>query len=333
MSEDLGIPELTETLVNEAENAGEAASAQEQPKKSAESSSKSTKQAEGSDSSEESAKEQPAYTPNYKLKVMDQEKEIPEKFRELIKDAETEKEVREIFEKAYGLEFAKPKHEAREHQFNTLQAEHNQVIGSINEIKHLYQKGDMDGFFEKLAIPPQKVLQYALEKLKYEELPPEQKAMIDAQKNAEKERYRVERESQTNTSYLQNQVAQARRMVLDSELARPDVKSMVDTFDSRMGKPGAFVQEVIRRGKLTWIESGYKVDLTPRQAIDEVVKLFGLEDGGQASSNPTQAGAPASAAKPKTATIPNVGAGRPSAPLKSKPKSIEDLKKLRDSMT
>lgn len=51
--------------------------------------------------------ETPAFSPNFKLKVMEQEREIPELLRPLIKDAESEKAVRELVEKAYGLEYVK----------------------------------------------------------------------------------------------------------------------------------------------------------------------------------------------------------------------------------
>lgn len=284
--------------------------------------------------------ELPAYTPNYKVKVMDQEHDIPEEFRGLIKDEKTQEMVHKIFEKAYGLDFAKPKHEATQHTLTQLQSEHNYLLGSVQEVKELYQRGDLDAFFDKLAIPPQRIMQYALDKLNYQELPPEQRAMIDGRKYAERQNYDMQRKQREQQGNYEEQIRQARQYALNSELARPEVKSIVDTFDQRAGRPGAFYQEVVNRGQLAWVQSNGKVDLTPGQAIEQVVSLWKLSGGSQgatpasvASPNPGLVPAPASAGNPRgAATIPNVGGGKSSTPLKQKPRSIEDLKKLRDQM-
>src|SRR5688500_2643210 len=49
----------------------------------------------------------PAYTPDFKVKIKGKEFEIDEMFRGLIKDADSEKKVKEFFEKAYGIDFVK----------------------------------------------------------------------------------------------------------------------------------------------------------------------------------------------------------------------------------
>src|SRR5688572_23823320 len=47
------------------------------------------------------------YTPNFKFKVLDKEHEIEERFRKLIKDADSEKMIRELHEKSFGIEAIK----------------------------------------------------------------------------------------------------------------------------------------------------------------------------------------------------------------------------------
>ena len=277
------------------------------------------------------APEAPAYQANYKLKVMDQEKEIPEKFRELIKDAESEKEVRELFEKAYGLEYAKPKHEALQQTFAKVQSEHNYLLGSVQELRECYNRGDLDTFFQKLNIPKERVLQYALDKVNYEQLPAEQKQLLDARRNAELQNSALQRQNQYMQQQLQQQTVQARQYALDSELVGPEVKSMVEAFDQRFGKPGAFRNEVINRGQLAWFQSQGKVDLTPRQAIQEVIRLYGLDQQQQPAAA-TVAPQESGGARPRVSTIPNVGSGRSASPLKQKPRSIEDLKKIAADM-
>lgn len=277
------------------------------------------------------AEPKPAYQPNYKLRVMEQEKEIPERFRNLMKDAESEKEVRELFEKAYGLDFAKPKHEETRQNYVKLQSEHNFLTGSIQELRDTYSRGDMDTFFQKLSIPPEKVLQWAVGKVNYEQLPPEQKELIDARRNAELQNLELQKQNSLYQRQVQEQVVQARRMLLDSELARPEVKSMVDSFDQRFGKPGAFVQEVINRGQLAWIQSQGKVDLTPGQAVEQVLALYGLKNQAPASATPQTTAQVVQPSQQATTTIPNVGGGKSTSPVKMKPRSIDDLKKLREA--
>ncbi len=266
---------------------------------------------------------------NFKYKVLQKEKEIPEKYRSLIKSEEDEKELRELFEKADGLEeHFKPKHEALQGTFNQLQAEHNYMLGHIDEARQAYQRGDMDAFFEKLQVPPQKVLQYAMEKLNYQELPPEQRAMIDARRNAERQNIELQRQQTFQQRQYQQQVQQAHNQLLNSELARPEVKSVMEAFDQRNGRAGAFLEEVNKRGQYEAAISNGRVILTPSQAIEKVMTLYGLKAGAPASA-PAVVNPPASGgAQGKGSTIPNVGGGKSQAPVKQKPRSIEDLKKM-----
>lgn len=276
--------------------------------------------------------EAPAYEPNFKYSVLRKEKEIPEKFRSLIKNAEDEKELKELFEAADGLrEHYRPKHEALEHAFTQINSEHSAILGSIQEARDAYARNDLDALFEKLEIPQQKVLQYAVDKLNYQDLPPEQKALIDARKMAERQNVDMQRQRTAETRGYQNQVQQAHDLMLNSELARPEVKSTMDAFDQRMGRPGAFLAEVANRGRLAWFQSNGRNVLTPSQAIEQVISLYGLKSGTANSTDQTTA--PASAGTKKTTnTIPNVGGGRSAAPLKQKPRNIDDLKKMHKEM-
>lgn len=270
------------------------------------------------------------FKPDFKLKVMDEEKEIPEAFRALMKDEKSAKEVKEVFEKYYGHDFTKPKYETLKTTHAELQKTHQAVETQINDLKADFQRGDLDSFFEKLNIPQDTILNYALQKVQYQQLPADQKQLLDDKMAAERARIQLERQNQQLSQNFEVQMQQARRMALDTELARSDVKSMADSFDARVGRPGAFLQEVINRGQLAW--SQRKVDLTPGQAVEEVVRLFGLQ-AAPASASPQNQPAPASAAiPPQTTTIPNVGGAKATSPVRQKPRSIEDLKRMAAEM-
>lgn len=287
-----------------------------------------------------------AYTPNKKFRVMDPENteshieyDIPDWAHGMMKDAESEKKVHDVFTKAQGLDIVKNKLQTVRQAKTEIEGKHRQLETGINELREVYQRGDLDSFFQKLAIPEQKILQFVLDKINYNELPPEQKHVLDARRQAEQKAFELEKHNQQLHGQVQEQVTRAKGIQLETALARAETKTVIDDFDARAGKPGAFRDEVIARGELAWFRSNGRIDLTPEQAVKEVLEMYGLSAGqrqmnvGTQQSAPPQAQtlAPVPVAPPKTPVIPNVGS-RSQSPMKSKPRSIADLKKLADSM-
>jgi hypothetical protein len=295
---------------------------------------------------EAAAPEMPKYEPNYKFKVMDKEHEVPELLRGAIKDADTEKQVREILEKAYGLDVVKPRLQQEREARKTVETELTGFKQGITELREHYQRGDLDTFFEKLNIPSEKVLQWCLEKVQYQELPPEQRQALDARKEAERRAFLLEKQNEQMNQQYWEQVTNAKSIALDAALARADITSLAQSYDSRPerkpGDPG-FKDLVINQGELAWFRSQGKVDLSPEQAIEETIRYLGLKSASQAApamqatpapmatqQQATPAAKPAAPA-PKAPVLPNIS-GRQASPMKSKPRSIDDLKKLSKSM-
>lgn len=253
----------------------------------------------------------------------------------MIKDADSEKKARELYEKAYGLDAIKPKFlETRESLKKTTE-ELQHFQSSVNELKEHYNRGDLDTFFAKMQIPQEKILQWVLDKAQYNELPPEQKRILDAKTEAEKRAYALEKQTMTYEQQLQEQAIQAKSYMLQTDLGRQEVSSFAEAFDAKVGKAGAFREEVIKRGEAAWYSSGGKIDLTPSQAIQEVMGVYGkfLSTGSEnppTSQPPQQMAAPEE--KPKQKTIPNLS-GRPSSPTKTKVKSIAELQQKYKEMS
>lgn len=302
------------------------------PKKSPTSSGKSAVAAEIVDPKAASAAAQ-VFTPNLKFKVKDKEHEIPSYMKDVIKDAKTEKEVKEIFEKAYGLEGIKEQREGLKKERDQYFGQVNELVRDINLVKADYQRGDMDSMFAKLNIPVEKVLQYALQKAQYLELPPEQREQIDRQRSLELQTRQLDSQNQSLTANLQQQLVQAKSDAFNATMSRPEVTSVEQAFDTQAGRQGAFRQLVQSHGELTWQKSNGKVDLTPQQAIEQVIAMYGLKAGSAApaaavtaASVVPPAATPAST-KPASTIIPNIQ-GKSTSPLKSKPRSIEDIQKI-----
>jgi hypothetical protein len=114
-------------------------------------------------------------------------------------------------------------------------------------------------------------------------------------------------------------------------MSKPEVAAVAEAFDQRLGKQGAFREEVIKRGVLAHTTTGQ--DITPEQAISEVMGIYAAfvqpSQAGQMSPQMTP-GAPQGTSK-QTPVIPNVGA-KNSSPTRKSPKSLDELRQLADQM-
>lgn len=275
--------------------------------------------------------EVPAFTPNYKFKVMDKEHEMDEFVRGAIKDADSEKKLKELYEKAYGLDVIKPRFQGLRETHQTVLKENQGYKQSIEQLSSQYQRGDLDGFFKTLGVPEEKILQWIVDKANYQQLEPHQRQMVDAKTQAENQAYQLQQENQSLTQRQQNLEIQARAQTLQIALERPETSSFVQRFEEKAGKQGSFIQEVIAHGERTYYASGGKTDLSPEQAIKDVMErwspFLGPESPKQAPFIPANPGQQPQAA-PKVATIPNISGRQSTAVSKTSPRSIEDLKAL-----
>ncbi len=282
----------------------------------------------------------PVFEPSLKYKVMDKEHEIPPEFKALMKDADSEKKIREIFEKSTGLDTVKENLATARTDRDNARKQHAELNGQINEMRSTYQSavqsGDMhklDQLWKKLEIPQDVIMQYALEKVKLHEMAPEQRNALVAKQNAETQAETIRRQQAETSQVMQAQQSQMKQMMLEVAYNRPENIAAAEDFDNRLGKPGMFKETVRQWGEQEWFRSQGRVDLTPDQAVAAVIKHFGLataaktETATPAVSAPNQDPRKNVIVKPAN-TIPNLGSGGSQSPLKSKPKNLEELKTL-----
>lgn len=272
------------------------------------------------------------FTPDFKLKILGKEYEVPEMFRGLVKDEPTQKQVREIFEKAYGLDEAKPKYEQAKTENMQMRESLAQVEADIQELKGYYQQGDFDGFFAKLNVPMEKILHWLQEKANYQEMAPEQRALVDARRAAIAQARQLEQQNQSLASESHQQQVQALGYMLNLTLEKPDVQSFGTKFDTAMGKPGAFKEHVIEYGRMMHAFNGTVV--LPDEAVKAVIERFTPFMAAQQPQAPSvvpvaQAAPPAEAAKKG---LPNLQGRASATASKPKPKSLDDLKALHRKM-
>lgn len=273
----------------------------------------------------------PAYTPNYKFKSMGKEQEFDEFVRAAIKDEASEKKIRDIYEKAYGLDHLKTDRQRLKDQ-TTLQqneiARHSQVVNNVN---HMLATKDYDNLFANvLKIPDDDILRHAKRILDLREMPPEQRQAYEQGVHARHQALELQNQNQYLMQSHEQVAVTARTQELDWTMQRPQISQLATAYDTRVGKEGAFRQAVIERGQYHALVT--KRDVSAEEAINEVVNFLG---GPQNLMPPVQAApqvAPdvgqAQASKP---VITNFQ-GRGTSPTKKVIKSLDDLRKRREEL-
>lgn len=275
------------------------------------------------------AAEVAAYAPNYKFKVKDKEFEIDEFLRGSIKDQAVEKKVKELYEKAYGLDEVKNDRETLKKELATTKPQLENVRTSLAQLGKFIQEGDFRSFIEALKIPKELALRYALEEFKFQDLPPEQKAEIEAQRQREQQFLMAQQQNQTLSEQVKGMAFRQAKLELDTELSRPEISSMAQSFDTRAGMQGSFMREVIKRGQMYEALNGTSISV--KQAVDEVIALI----GGVPQATPTAngMGQPGQViqqtAKP---TIKTFSGSSQASPTKKVYSSIDEIREARQKL-
>ena len=272
------------------------------------------------------------YKANFKFKAAGKEMEVPEFLRGVIKDADSEKYLHSVLSKAHGLEMVQSKlRETREAREQVQQA-YQQVMQPIEYAREAYQRNDMDSVFDTLKIDPNKVLQWAYNKVQLSQMPADQRQVYEARTQAEKRAFELERQ---NAQYQQQSVAQQSEQIgqmLEIVLERPDYSAVAQAYDARKGTPGAFRNLVIQMGDQAYNQTG-KV-ISPVEAAKAAVDLLGekLSPPAQQATQLVQQQQQAvqqtpAPSVPQKITLPNPGSSKSASPAKSKIKTLDDIRK------
>lgn len=290
------------------------------------------------DSAQAAAQAIAAYQPNLKFKYLDVEtnkqleKDMDEWIKPLLKDADTEAKVRQLYAKAYGMDHAKSSREKFKAENETLRQEKTQFDRSLQILSQHVQNDDMESFFEALKIPEDKVLKYALNRVQYRDLPPEKRAEYDQMRSTKQRAALLEQENARLSEQYTSVQAQTRAHELDSYVSNPNVAGVAEQFDARVGQ-GAFRNEVIKRGQYYW--AIHQQDIPVQQAVNEVLQMIGhsmqpntAQVPGSVPTQTAPSGVPGVSQTPdKKPVLPNIQ-GRGTSPARKLPNSIKDLKKL-----
>jgi hypothetical protein len=276
--------------------------------------------------------EAPKYEANYKFKAFGKEKEIPEAFRSIIKDPESERQVREVFTRAEAFDDMKGRYENTQRESQQILSNFAALDKDVKRVMGYRNKGDLDNFFASIKLTDQDIIQHLQNKAQYMQ-DPNLKAQYDQQVQHRAELLNTQEQYESLQQNYSNQAVQTRTMQLDHVLSRPDVQSTASAWDEKMGEAGAFRNLVIQEAASYYHTT--KQDLPADAAVQLALQKFGklVQQGlvpqapvpvtptAPASQTPGQ---PVVVAKP---VIPTLN-GKGTSPVKQAPKSLADLRRM-----
>lgn len=280
-----------------------------------------------------------AYTPNLKFMVRGKELEIDKLYHGLIKDQETEKKVKELHERAYGLDSVKEDRARTRQELDQVKTNYEAQNNYLNQMGKALRSGNAEVFFDGVGIAGNRaledvVLQWALNVAQRRQNP-------QAQSEYMRERQQMEQtstyEQQVESLRVQNEelATRARTFELDQVIARPEISAVARAFDERAGQPGAFRQQVIERGAYHFAINGQ--DVSAEQAATEVMRLVGWNQSQQNAPVIPQQGMQAQSAVPSQSAggakpvIPNIQ-GRGTSPARKIARNLDELRQLAREM-
>lgn len=271
----------------------------------------------------------PAYTPNFKFKSLGEEKEFDEFIRGAIKDVETEKKVRELYERSHGVDFIKKQRDHIRTELQSTKSKWAPVEAEMKQAAFYLQQNDLFKFAEMFGITEQKLVESVEQRLKYYQMSPEQRAVYDQRRQAMDQNFQLQNENVSTQDTLLNQQAEMVEMGLQMMMTSPDMQSMGSQYDSRAGKPGSFQEAVLKMGDYLTRTSGRFVPV--HEAAKEVIKMAALQAHPQAAAPNQVPPAPQVVSPPQKPTITSIQA-KPVSPVKAKVRNLDDLRKLQKEM-
>lgn len=272
----------------------------------------------------------PAFNPDWKFKVKDKEYEIDEFLRGSVKDEESYKKLKRLYERSHGLDEVLQSRDQLKAQFEEVQPtlkEYKQIVKSLNEISHYYNNGDLDSFFAKLQIPYEVLANYVREKSAQAQLPPQVQQQLERARQASQDAYNYQQRLMELQESQQQIEIQGRIQYLESVISSKAGDVATKFNEAQGGNPEAFRNFVIYRAQQLTRELGRPA--TAEEAVERAKEDLARLMGTQSAPQPTPNQPGAVGATPPV--IPNVKAGAQS-PVRTPPKSLDDLKKIAQTL-
>lgn len=274
-----------------------------------------------------------AFTPDFKFKVWKDEREVDQDFRPLIKDADSEKRIKTLLSKAYGMDKFVEERDKLRGDYDGYKGQAEPVMQQVKKINEYLNSGTIDGAYRgirELNVPDELLLQVASFIMKRNEMPADQRAVLERNERLARENEELKSKFDSTDGEAAQLKRQTSLLQIDAELTKPSVKPIADAFEADHGH-GSFRDEVIQAGyRLEAANPGKTIPFD--EAVQAAVTRWSRYYGGQAQNQgvaptvPVQQGQGQPPAK-KPNIIPHVPGGGASPAMRSI-SSINDIRKL-----
>lgn len=263
----------------------------------------------------------PMYSPNHKFKAQGRELEFDDWAKSAAKDAATESKIRDMHEKAYGLDSVKQARQALQTELSDTQERLATTDRAIDTIAEYAKVKDWDSFYEALNIPKNDVLKYALELVKREQLPPEQREQWEASRTSQQELKYYQEQNATLQAEREQSLVDQRSGDLDNEISKTGNSDVALAYNNGMQDHNAFRNFVIRIGQ-AYAAQGQ--DISAEQAVNEATRQLRASQP-QTRLEPTAQQGKNVVPPSKKPVLPNIQ-GRGTSAVKSSVRSLDDLR-------
>lgn len=252
------------------------------------------------------------YEPNSTYTVLGEEKQFDDRFSGLLTSKENEDALRDLHERADGLDHYKNKFSSKETEFNTLHTSNAKMLDDQRELDFL-KKTNQGKYFERLGVDP---MDYALKEIEREDMDDNQRQLHDDSQrfNEEAERLRLQNETlqNQNREFSNQQSAERFDMAMNTDEVRKLQELVPD-----------FKDQVRQVGQAHFAAN--KQDMTFASAIETVSKRYrGFTANAPAASNGNQPATPQGGGRTR---IPNVS-GSSGSPQERTINSLDDLREV-----
>lgn len=213
------------------------------------------------DTTEAPVEEVVEYKPNYNYKVKDEELSFDERFHGVIKSKEDEDYVRDLYTKSAGLDSYKAKYTGLEEQAQAL-------LGGYKNLETIQEKRDIAALQKVFKFDDDLILERAEAILKEQQLPEEQRHLLESNRQIQDELASLKREH-INTQKLTEEQALAQD--------KQELKTLITTKYSDVAKAMQdsgfdMAYEVAMRGHMQYKSSG--TEPTIGAVTEEVANLY-----------------------------------------------------------
>ena len=268
----------------------------------------------------------PEFVPNMEYKYRKESHQIPEVFKAIIKDEESNEMVRKLHEKAMGLDLVSESRDKARNELASYRQEVTPIVQKYQDMQHFLEKGDVNSAFTVAGFTKDQIVEQAIKFLEMEQLPESQRNSYDPQIAIQQRE--LERQNELLNQQMEQIVAQ--NVQQEFHQVASQHSSAISAFEAQNGQ-GSFMSMVALYGNQQ--ESAGR-QLSIADAVNEVMTKFNVSSF---APQVPETASPQLNTNTQTApkTFPKVttsSSGGSASPVAKNIQSFADLQKLSDSI-